>query len=201
MKRDSIAYQALLLGIFASLSTILLVVGNAFTHAAIEQRRQEDLQLSLREVLPAEHFDNSLVTSALQFTAADGKPLTVYRGSLQGKITACVWEIRSDQGYSGTIRLLLAVNTEGAILGVRVIAHAETPGLGDKIEANKSDWVLKFNGLSLGNPPQAQWKVKKDGGQFDSFSGATITPRAVVQAIENGLLFFRDNREALLQGG
>lgn len=197
--RKTIPYQAILLGGFASLATILLVLGNIATKAGIELRQQEDLQISLSEVLPAEQFDNNLLDAPVTLDDADGNPVTVYRGSLDGKMNAFAWEISSEQGYSGEIRLLLGMKADGEILGVRVLSHAETPGLGDKIEAGKTDWILEFNGLSLGNPSRAKWKVKKDGGQFDSFSGATITPRAVVGAIEGGLIFFRDNREELVK--
>lgn len=195
--RKTIPYQALLLGAFASLATVLLVVGNLATHATIELRHQEDLLESLNEVLPVEYYDNHLLESPLTLTNAAGEAVTVYRGTLGGQPNAFAWEVRTDQGYSGEIRLIMAMRASGEILGVRVLAHAETPGLGDKIEVSRNDWILQFNGLSLGNPPQSEWKVKKDGGRFDSFSGATITPRAVLLAIEGGLLFFRDNREAL----
>jgi electron transport complex protein RnfG len=195
--RQSVQYAALLLGGFACLSTVLLVIGNQGTAEAIKLRQQEDLQTSLSEVVPATQYNNNLLDAPLGLIDATGHMVTVYRGKLDEKINALAWEISSQAGYSGEIRLLMSVNAKGEILGVRALAHAETPGLGDKIEANKSDWILKFNGLSLGNPPQDQWKVKKDGGQFDSFSGATITPRAVVQAIEGGLEFYRDNQEKL----
>jgi electron transport complex protein RnfG len=197
--RQSIPYQAILLGGFASLATILLVLGNVATKAAIEQRHQEDLQASLSEVLPADQFDNNLLESPVTLNNKKGEPITVYRGSLNDKMNAFAWEISTDQGYSGEIRLLMGMGANGKILGVRVLAHAETPGLGDKIEVSRDDWILQFAGLSLGNPPRAKWKVTKDGGQFDAFSGATITPRAVVGAIEEGLLFFRDNQNALMK--
>ncbi|HOV05508.1 MAG TPA: RnfABCDGE type electron transport complex subunit G, partial [Kaistiaceae bacterium] len=104
----------------------------------------------------------------------------------------------------GAIRILMGVASDGGLLGVRVLQHAETPGLGDKIEAAKDDWILGFFGLSFGNPPKEKWAVRKDGGQFDQFSGATITPRAVVGAVRTGLEFFEANRERLTkarQGG
>jgi len=196
--RHTIAYQAGLLGIVTSLSTILLVAGNAATKDAIHQRGLEDLQASFSEVLPAGSYDNKLVETPLQLAGDDGKPVTVYRGTLAGQISALVWEI-TGPGYAGNIRLLMGIKPDGEILGVRVLAHTETPGLGDKIEAAKDDWIRQFSGLSLGNPPLEKWKVKKDGGQFDSFSGATITPRGVVKAIENGLLFFQARRAELLK--
>lgn len=197
--RQSVAYAALLLGGFASLATVLLVLGNLGTHEAIELRHQEDLQESLSEVIPAEHYDNNLLDAPLGLQDATGQVVTVYRGKLDDKINALAWEVSSQAGYSGEIRLLMSMNANGEILGVRVLSHAETPGLGDKIEVSKDDWILQFNGLSLGNPPLEKWKVDKDGGQFDSFSGATITPRAVLQALEGGLVFYRDNRDTLTQ--
>jgi len=103
------------------------------------------------------------------------------------------------KGYSGEIRLLLGIDENGKLLGVRVLKHTETPGLGDKIEVNRSDWITRFNGLSLGNPPEAQWAVKKDGGPFDQFAGATITPRAVVNGIRDGLRLFAAHRKTLLE--
>jgi len=197
--RKTIPYQALLLGGFASLATILLVLGDLATHRAITQRQQEDLRASLSEVLPAQYYDNNLLDQPLQLTDSQGHPVTVYRGLLNGKVNAFAWEIRSDKGYSGEIRLLLGMHANGEILGVRVLNHAETPGLGDKIEVSKSDWILQFSGLSLDNLPLEKWKVKKDGGQFDSFSGATITPRAVVGAIADGLLFYQQHQAQLTQ--
>ena len=93
---------------------------------------------------------------------------------------------------------MLGIDADGRLLGVRVLAHHETPGLGDKIESKKNDWILRFTGLSLGNPPPERWKVKKDGGQFDQFAGATITPRGVVRAIRSGLDFFAANKASLI---
>jgi electron transport complex protein RnfG len=100
-------------------------------------------------------------------------------------------------GYSGTIRLLVGINLDGSLSGVRTLAHRETPGLGDKIEAERNDWILGFDGKSLDNPSLASWQVKRDGGAFDQFTGATITPRAVVKAVRNSLIYYRDNHAAL----
>ena len=113
-------------------------------------------------------------------------------------MTGVAYEIFGS-GYAGEIRLMMGVDASGKVLGVRVLAHKETPGLGDKIEVKKGDWIERFSGLSLGNPPVERWKVKKDGGQFDQFAGATITPRGVVAAIRRGLEFFSANRDRLTQ--
>ncbi len=100
-------------------------------------------------------------------------------------------------GYSGNIRLLVGVQADDTLSGVRVVAHRETPGLGDAIDEQRSDWVYGFDGKSLGNPPLAKWAVRKDGGHFDQLTGATITPRAIVRAVRRTLLYYRANREAL----
>lgn len=195
--RQWISYQSLLLGAFSTLATALLVAGNLATRDAIQARHRDDLLASLAQVMPAAVHDNDLLENPLTLSGPGGIPMTVYRGTRQSQVTALAWEV-SGQGYSGEIRLLLGLDTRGHILGIRVLSHTETPGLGDRIEAEKDDWILKFDGLSLGNPPPSQWKVKKDGGRFDSFSGATITPRAVVQTIAAGLEFFAQHQAELL---
>lgn len=196
--RKRVGYQAMLLGGFSTLATAMLVVGNVATREPILERQKEDLLESLAQVVPADRYDNELLENPLQLTGPQGQPLTVYRGTDETRISALAYEI-SGQGYAGEIRLILGLDADGTILGVRVLSHAETPGLGDKIEPERDDWILGFNGLSLGNPPASKWKVKKDGGQFDSFSGATITPRGVVGAIEQGLEFFAAHRAELLR--
>jgi len=195
--RNRISYQALLLGGFSFIATALLVLGNLATVDAIEERMREDLRASLSQVIPASVHDNDLLANPLAFEDDNGRPLTVYRGTEGLEVRAVAWEIVG-KGYAGDIRLILGIAANGDVLGVRVLSHTETPGLGDKIEASRDDWILGFDGLSLGNPPIDRWKVDKDGGQFDAFSGATITPRAVVAAIRDGLEFFKRHRTALV---
>lgn len=173
------------------------MAGNLATKEAILERQKEDLLDSLAQVVPDERYDNDLLAQPLEIVDEGGKPLTIYRGTVGSQVNALAWEI-SGQGYAGEIRLILGLDGEGKILGVRVLSHAETPGLGDKIEVAKDPWILGFNGLSLGDPPEGEWAVKKDGGRFDQFSGATITPRGVVQAIKDGLEFFHSHRTELL---
>ncbi|MES9844246.1 MAG: electron transport complex subunit RsxG [Candidatus Sedimenticola sp. PURPLELP] len=195
--RKRVGYQAMLLGGFSTLAAALLVAGNIATKDVIKERQREDLLASLNQVIPSGIYDNDLLQQPLQLEDAQGDPVTVYRGTEKKQVTAMAWEV-SSQGYAGEIRLIMGMDAAGKVLGVRVLSHAETPGLGDKIEVAKDDWILEFNGLSLGNPPLEKWQVKKDGGQFDAFSGATITPRAVLKAIEGGLLFYHKNQPALL---
>jgi electron transport complex protein RnfG len=192
-----VGYQAMLLGGFSTLATALLVVGNLATRDAIVERQREDLQQSLSQVIPGDHYDNNLLQHPLRLRDARDRLVTVYRGTRGMQVSAMAWEIGA-QGYAGEIRLILGLDATGEVLGVRVLSHAETPGLGDRIEVEKDDWILGFNGLSLGDPPTEQWQVKKDGGRFDQFSGATITPRGVVQAIKQGLDFYQTHQTELL---
>lgn len=195
---DKIPYQAALLGVCAAIAAALLVGVDNATREPIAQRKMEDLQVSLAQVVPDELHDNNMVANPLLLTDGDGEEVKVYQGTKAGVVTALVWETVG-YGYAGEIRTIIAVDPEGKILGTRVLSHKETPGLGDKIEEAKDDWILKFTGLSLGNPPAEQWAVKKDGGQFDQFSGATITPRAVVQSIREALHFFAAHKADMLE--
>src|SRR5690606_4959952 len=115
------------------------------------------------------------------------QPVTVYRAFRGGEPVAALFNSVAPDGYSGEIRLLVGVRVDGSLSGVRVLSHKETPGLGDPIEVRHSDWITRFSGLSLENPPFERWKVRRDGGDFDQFTGATITPRAVVKATRNTL--------------
>ena len=196
--RKSVPFQALLLGGSTLVATSLLSTGNFWTHEEIVLRAEEDLRSSIGQVIPTELHDNNLIESKREFSRGDGEPVTVYRASMGGATTALAYAV-SGPGYSGTIQAIMGVDPQGRILGVRVLSHAETPGLGDKIEVQKDDWIRGFDGLSLGNPPAAQWGVKKDGGHFDQFTGATITPRAVVRAVRSGLEFFDVQADALLR--
>jgi electron transport complex protein RnfG len=194
--RDRIGYQAGLLGGFSLLAAALLVMGDIATRDTIAQRQAEDLLASLAQVIPPERHNNDLLAQTLTLTDADGEPITVYR-ALQGLDVSGVAFQVTGQGYAGPIEILLGIDPDGRVLGARVLAHTETPGLGDKIEIARDDWILAFDGRSLGDPPPERWGVKKDEGIFDQFSGATITPRAVVGAVKGGLELFAANRDEL----
>jgi H+/Na+-translocating ferredoxin:NAD+ oxidoreductase subunit G len=194
--RNRVAFQGVLLGGFASLAAALLIMGNFTTFDTIGQRKAEDLQRSLSQVIPDNIHDNNLLDDQMVLHQQGGD-ITVYRGLQMLKPTAVAF-ILSTSGFSGEISLVMGINRSGEVLGVRVLSHSETPGLGDKIEVEKNDWINGFNGLSYVKLPQEQWHVKKDGGAFDQFSGATITPRAVVKAIREGMDLFQANRDTLL---
>ncbi len=191
--------HGVILGAFCLGFGLLLAITDRITVDDIAARAMEDKQNSLSQVLPDGIHDNNPVTDTLAIKNAAGRELTVYRARKGGVVTAVAYEIFGT-GYAGEMKLMLGIDREGKLLGVRVLAHKETPGLGDKIEVKKGDWILRFDGLSLGNPPLERWKVKKDGGQFDQFAGATITPRGVLTAIRSGLEFFAANKAKLIDG-
>jgi len=191
--QQKIGYHGVFLGLIGLLASAALATADRVTHDKILAAEKRDLEASLKQVLPAGFADNDLLKDAVRFKRKDGKPVLVYRARLGAEAKGAVFEV-SSRGYAGDVVALMGVDTSGAVLGVRVIKHMETPGLGDKIEIVKNQWILDFNGKSLGKPPLEKWGVKKDGGVFDQFAGATITPRAVVKAVREGMEFYRDNR-------
>jgi len=197
MSQKNMLTHGVILGIFCLGFGALLAVTNSVTVDDIAARAMEDRQNSLSQVIPDTIHDNNVVTNTLTMKNDLGKEITVYRATKDGKVTGVAYEIFGT-GYAGEIKLMLGLAADGKVLGVRVLAHKETPGLGDKIEVKKTDWITRFDGLSLGNPPIEKWKVKKDGGQFDQFAGATITPRGVVKAIREGLQFFDAHKAEML---
>jgi electron transport complex protein RnfG len=199
MKQQRTMIHGVILGVFCLGFGLLLAVTNKVTEKDIAARALEDKLNSLSQVIPDNIHDNNLVKDSITMKNDRDKEITIYRATKEGKVTGVAYEIFGT-GYAGEIKLMLAVDAQGKILGVRVLAHKETPGLGDKINVKKTDWILHFTDLSLGNPPVDKWKVKKDGGQFDQFAGATITPRGVVRAIKEGLEFF-DAHKAQMLGG
>ena len=196
--RSPLIYPAVLLGISVLIATSLLTIGYLGTKTAISQRQAEDLSASLAQVIPAQLHDNDLLENPLQLSDGALK-LRVYRGFQRGNVTAIAFSRVTNEGYAGPIEILMGIAADGQLLGARVLSHRETPGLGDKMEISKSDWILTFSGRSLSNTPITQWAVKKDGGRFDQFTGATITPRALVKTIRNGLLFFEKYRPILVK--
>ncbi len=190
---------AALLGAFAVVGTGMVTLTHELTEHRIEENERDALLANFHAVISPESHDNELHTDRIEVRdELLGKGVVdVYRARLGDVPTAVLMTPSAPDGYSGAIRLLVAINHDGTLSGVRVLKHRETPGLGDKIEAQRSDWILGFAGLSLGNPETRGWAVKKDGGEFDLFTGATITPRAVVGAVHRALLYYRQHREAL----
>jgi electron transport complex protein RnfG len=196
--RENLNYQGLSLGVAALVTSGLLALAAAATRPAIEAAEQRDLMASLAQVLPG-GFDNDLLADIRTVEGRAG-PVTVYRARHGADVGGVVFRV-TGQGYAGPVVSLLSIDPSGHILGVRVLKHGETPGLGDKIDPAKGDWIDRFAGKSLGDPAPERWAVKKDGGDFDQFSGATITPRAVVKSVKGGLELFAREREAMLADG
>jgi len=200
MTRHPALIAAFILTAFAVAGTSLVAFTYQATKEQIAASERELLLRSLHAIVPAESVDNDMASDTIEVSAPDllgSKKTLVYRGRKQGKPVAVVLTTLVPDGYGGPIQLLVAVRYDGTLGGVRVISHNETPGLGDKIDESHTDWIYHFTGKSLGNPPEAQWKVKRDGGVFDQFTGATITPRSVVKAVKNTLIYVRDHRDAL----
>jgi len=197
MKKQLTLGHGLILGAFCLGFGVVLAFSDHITVEDIAARALEDRLNSLAQVIPSSIHDNNLVEDATAMTNERGKEITVYRATKEGKVTGLAYEIFG-VGYAGQMKLMLGIDAQGKILGVRVLAHKETPGLGDKMEVKKGDWILRFDGLSLENTPLEKWKVKKDGGMFDQFTGATITPRGIVNAIRGGLQFFEANKAKMM---
>lgn len=195
----SISRNSIILGLFAVATTGLIVLTEVNTREPIKEARDQALASALHEVLPQSTHDNELLQDTV---VVQPDPLlgtkdanVAYIGRDQGNPNAVILQVTAPEGYGGSINLLVAILADGSISGVRVVPpHAETPGLGDAVDISKSDWILSFNGKSLTNPSEKQWKVKKDGGVFDAFTGATITPRAVVGAVHKALQYFKQNK-------
>lgn len=189
-----------LLAAFAVAGSLLLGLTESGTREQIAANERAYLIRSLNQVLPPEFYDNDLLHDVRSLTAPEAfgtdAPVTVYRARQQGEPVAALFTVIAPDGYSGEIKLLIGARWDGTLAGVRAVAHRETPGLGDAVEVERSDWIKGFSGLSIGNPPTVAWRVKKDGGAFDQFTGATITPRAVVKAIKTALIYFNAHRES-----
>jgi electron transport complex protein RnfG len=205
---QSIRRSATGLAIFACFTAGLISVTHYFTEDTIlaNQRAYEARQLLSR--LPEGYAAETLLNSALTLEQIGATDLALLLGAGeehyyraindQGQVDAILLPVVAPEGYSEAIRLIVGISPSGAIIGARVTRHRETPGLGDQVEVQKSNWILQFNGRSLSSPLPAAWQVKKDGGQFDQLTGATITPRAIVTALRQALEFFAQNKTRLL---
>ena len=200
----SMGMAALILTGFSVVGAGLVAVTYNGTKDIIAEAQRAALEASLNQLVPADRYDNRLVEDAIEVVAPEwlgtDQPVTVYRARKNGQPVALFATPYALDGYSGPIQLLIGVYADGTLAGVRVLAHKETPGLGDAIDEKRSPWILAFTGKSLGNPPLERWKVKKDGGIFDQFTGATITPRAVVKATGRFLEYVQGHRDLLFAG-
>jgi len=190
-----------MLAAFAIVASGLVAVTYDNTKERIAENEKQVLLNSLHVLVPPELHDNDLYTDRVDVQSKTlsyrEKPVTAYLATKDKQPVAAILSVVAPDGYSGAIKLLVAIRWDGTLLGVRVVAHKETPGLGDAIESEKSNWIKIFEGKSLTNPSEREWLVKKDGGEFDQLTGATITPRAVVGTVYKSLRFFRIHKQLL----
>jgi electron transport complex protein RnfG len=203
VNKRQILLSGLFLWLFAVAGTGLVTVTEKTTRESIAENERRVLLRNLHALLPEHRMDNDIANDTRRVAASPllgtEKDSTIYRARYQGEPVAVVFNSIAPNGYSGKIHLLIGIYLDGSIAGVRVIKHAETPGLGDGIEVRKSGWIKRFDGKLLTSPQADRWRVKRDGGAFDQFTGATITPRAVVAAVKNTLLYYRQNADNIFQ--
>jgi electron transport complex protein RnfG len=201
---QSMGKNSLLLALFALITALVLASTDRITEERIAESERLAAQKALFEIVPLARHNNDLLVDLqpipeqywLALGLDNGGDVHIARLDDQ-PVAAIVPSITTD-GYSGDIAMIVGINFDGTVAGVRVVEHKETPGLGDKVELRKSDWILSFNGKSLNNPELSKWNVKKDRGDFDQFTGATITPKAVIHQIAKTLEYFEKDRERLL---
>ncbi|MFK8020862.1 MAG: electron transport complex subunit RsxG [Pseudomonadales bacterium] len=200
MMRGAITKNGLLLGLFAMVTTAIIAATQLSTKDLIAEQFRLAKEKALLEIVTRERHDNQLLDDTVEVSGellGYSEPRIAFIARYQDAPVGIILPAVAPDGYSGKIELLVGVNTNGSVAGVRIVKHAETPGLGDKVELRKSDWVLSFNGKSIGQPAASGWAVKKDKGEFDQFTGATITPRAVTHAVFNALQYFGKNQHLL----
>lgn len=204
MLGQAIGKNGVILALFALCTAGVLAGTYQLTKTRIAESEKRAQQKALFEVVPQHQHDNEILSDLVPVPASSLQQLglsqvrNIHLASLKGEFVAAVIPAVAPDGYSGAISMIVGVKADGSIAGVRILSHNETPGLGDKVDLRKSDWVLTFNGKSLQSPAEAGWRVKKDGGEFDQFTGATITPRAVVSKVHDVLDFYETHKAALV---
>ncbi len=194
---------AIALIVFAFIGTAILAYVFNVTRAPIEASEKEARLALFKEILPESTYNNDLLKESVVIAANEALgnrlPTVANVAKFNGKTAGVILEALAHDGYSGDIKLLIAIRADGSISGVRVLAHKETPGLGDYIDIAHGNWIKLFDNKSVHQATEAQWKVKKDGGKFDYMVGATITPRAVVKAVYRALQFYELNKNTLFK--
>ena len=198
---------ALNLLVFALIGTALLALTYQLTHEPIARSEEKEKLNLVTQIAPLETYDNDIIKDTAELAAdkllGNDDTTVAYLGRMKDQPSIAVMQVIAPDGYSGKISLVISVRSDGTgagrIGGVRVISHKETPGLGDYIEIARSKWITGFDGKSLDDPKDSDWKVKKDGGQFDYMAGATVTPRAVVKAVHKALQYFAQHRDEMFK--
>lgn len=190
-----------ILALFAIACTVAVGLVNELTKDRIKKQEQQHLLKTLHSIIEPSRYDNDIANDCIMMSAPElglNKVHTAYIARKSGQVIAVAMTSTAPKGYNGNIDFIMAINNDGSVSGVRVLKHQETPGLGDKIELRKSDWIISFTGKKSLSEDDSRWAVNKDNGMFDQFTGATITPRAVVEGVKNTLNYFTKNKASLL---
>jgi len=194
--------SAWILGLFSIIGIGLVSLTHHVTADKIADNGRLFVLKNLRALVPDDMHDNDLLSDVIEFSDPNSfgnkHPVKIYKAFKNQQLVAIIASPTAADGYNGSIKLLVAIRKNGELIGVRVVSHQETPGLGDAIDSNKGDWIHSFAGRSLNNPKLSEWQVKRDGGYFDQFTGATITPRAVVKAVRKTLQYYQANKDNLV---
>jgi len=203
MRSQPIAKTGLTLAMIAAVCTALVATTYLATKDRIAANDKALLEQSLQPALSGIFYDSGVSESRLVIPPPHGLPgsdaAIVYRVYAEDEPVAALFVVTARDGFSGSIRILVGIGVDGTVTGVRILQHRETPGLGDKIESARSNWVFQFDGRSLGNPQASGWAIRVDGGEFDQLTGASITPRAVIKAIRDTLIYFDAHRDEVFQ--
>jgi electron transport complex protein RnfG len=197
---NAIKKHGFTLAAFALASTGLVAVTHSLTESRIEQQQNAQLKNLLNQVFPSKLHDNALFKNCYVFSAPfvkSGEQLHSYRATFNGEYSGVVLETLASDGYNGRIKAIVGVNSQGDVTGTRVVEHSETPGLGDKVDYRITHWVDSFIGKHWSSENDSTWQVHKDGGSFDQFTGATITPRAVVKSVRNILVYLEKHKDEI----
>jgi electron transport complex protein RnfG len=201
--RADMTKPVLTLVILAAVLTTVVALVASVTRERIRHNEQAWIQQRLDALVPPATYDNDLLSDSIAVTAPDllgsAQPLRIYRARRAGAPVAAVIRAIAPDGYRGPIELLVAIGPGGRLIGVQVIRHDETPGLGDQFESRDVHWLDRFRGRSLTDPPTSRWTVRRDGGDFDAFTGATITPRAIIKAVRNALDYYQRNSQRIFE--
>jgi len=201
MNRPSVLRSGLTLAAIAAVCTALVAATYHATRARIAANEKALLEQSLQPALAGIFYDGEISESRVVIPPPHdlpgSGPATIYRVYSGGEPVAALFVVTARDGFSGPIRLLLGIGTDGTVTGLRILEHRETPGLGDRIDSSRSDWVFQFDGRSLGDPVVARWSIRADGGEFDQLTGASVTPRAVVGAVRDTLLYFEAHHDEI----
>jgi electron transport complex protein RnfG len=197
----AISKNTKILALFAIACTAIVGLVSELTKDRIKQQEQQQLLKTLHSIIEPSRYDNNIANDCIMMSALElgsDKVQTAYIARKSGHVVAVAMTSTAPQGYNGNIDFIMAINNDGTVSGVRVLKHQETPGLGDKIEIRKSDWITSFTGKKVLSEDDSRWAVTKDNGMFDQFTGATITPRAVVKGVKSTIDYFTKNKDRLL---